>query len=49
MPQKTGDLPPNWDDIKKECQRIPLKCPWTIAGEDGTLPFVIASLEWTFN
>ena len=49
MPQKIEELPPNWDDIEEECQHIPLKCPWTNACEDGTLAFIITSLEWTFN
>ena len=30
-------------------QHIPLKCPWTFACEDGTLAFIITSLDWTFN
>ena len=42
MPQKIKDPPPNWDDIEEEC-------PWTIACEDGTLAFIITSLEWTCN
>ena len=49
MPQKTEDLPPNWDDIEEACQHFPLNCPWTNAYEDGTLAFNITSLEWTFN
>ena len=49
MPQKVEDLPPNWDDIIEECQHIPLKCPWTITCEDGTLALIITSLERTFN
>ena len=49
MPQKIEDVPPNWDDIEEECQHVPLKCPWTITCEDGTLAFIITSLEWTFN
>ena len=48
MPLKIENLPPNWDDIE-ECQHIPLKYPWTVACEDGTLAFIITSLEWTFN
>ena len=48
MPQKIEDLPPNCVDIEEECQHIPLKYPWTIACEDGTLVFVITSLQWTF-
>ena len=49
MPQKIEDLLLNWDDIEEECQHIPPKCPWTVACEDGTLTFIITSLEWTFN
>ena len=49
MPQKIEDLAPNWDDIDKECQHVPLNCPWIITCEDGTLAFIITSLEWTFN
>ena len=49
MPQKIVELPTNWDDIEEECQQFPLKCPWTIACEDGTLTFIITSSEWTFN
>ena len=49
MPRKIEELPPIWDDIEEECQHIPLKCPWIIACEDGTLIFIISSLEWTFN
>ena len=26
MPQKSENLPPNWDDIDDECQHIPLNC-----------------------
>ena len=46
MPQ---NLPPKWDDIKKESQHFPLNCPWTITSEDETLTVVITSLKWTFN
>ena len=49
MPQKIEDPPPNWDDIEEECLQVPLTCPWTITCEDGTLSFMITSLEWTFN
>ena len=49
MPQNFENLPPNWDDIEEECQHIPLKCPWTIVCEDGTLVFINTSLELTFN
>ena len=34
MPQKIEDLPPNWDDIEKECQHVLLKRPWTVTCED---------------
>ena len=49
MPQHFENLPPNWDAIKEECEQIPLTCPWTIVCKDGTLEFIITSLEWTFN
>ena len=49
MPQKVKNLPPFWDDIGEECQTFSLICPWTITCEDGTLAFIITSLEWTFN
>ena len=49
MPQIFEDLPPNWDAIEEECQHIPLTCPWTITCKDGSLEFIITSLEWTFN
>ena len=49
MPQKNEDLIPNWDDIEEECQYIPLKCPWTIACQNGTLAFINTRLQWTFN
>ena len=49
MPQNLENLPPNWDDIKKECEHISLACLCTINCKDGTLKFVITSLEWTFN
>ena len=49
MPRKNEDLPPNWDDIEEECHYVPLTCPWTITCEDGTLSFIIKTLEWTFN
>ena len=48
MPQYFEDLPPNWEDIKEDCEHISLACPWTISCKDGTLEF-ITSLEWTFN
>ena len=49
MPQNFENLPPNWDAIEEECQYVPLTCPWTITCKDGTLEFIITSLEWTFN
>ena len=49
MPQNIEDLPLNWDDIGKECQYVPLNCPWTNICNDGTLSFIITSLERTFN
>ena len=49
MPQNFENLPPNWEDIKKDCEHISLACPWTISCKDGTLEFIITSLEWTFN
>ena len=49
MPQYFEDLPPNWEDIKEDCEHISLACPWTISCKDGTLEFIITSLEWTFN
>ena len=49
MPQNFENLSPNWDAIEEECQYISLTCPWTITCKDGTLDFIIASLEWTFN
>ena len=49
MPQNFESLPPDWEAIKEECQHIPLACPWTITCKDGTLEFIITSLEWTFN
>ena len=49
MPQNFEKLPPNWDDIKEDCEHIPLACPWTISCKDRTLEIIIASLEWTFN
>ena len=49
MPQNFENLPPNWDDIKEDCEHISLACPWTISCNDGTLEFIITSLEWTFN
>ena len=49
MPQKIEGFPPNWDVIEEECQHVSLTCPWTITCEDGTLVFIITSLEWTVN
>ena len=49
MPQRSENLPPNWDDIDDECQHIPLNCPWTITSGNETLTVVITCLEWTFN
>ena len=48
MPQNFENLPPNWDDNKEDCEHISLACPWTITCKDGTLEFIITSLEWTF-
>ena len=49
MPQKTEDLPPNWDNIDDECHRIPLNCPWTVTSGNQTPTVVITCLKWTFN
>ena len=49
MSQNFENLPPNWDEIKEDCENISLDCPWTITCKDGTLEFNITSLEWTFN
>ena len=49
MPQIFENPPPKWDAIGEECQYIPLICPWTVTCKDGTLEFIITSLEWTFN
>ena len=49
MPQKSENLPPNWDDIDDECQHIPLNCPWSITSGTETLTVVITCLKWTFN
>ena len=49
MSQNFENLPPNWDEIKEDCENISLACPWTITCKDGTLEFIITSLEWTFN
>ena len=49
MPQNFENLPPNWEDIEKDCEHISLACPWTNSCKEGTLEFIITSLEWTFN
>ena len=49
MPQKSEELPPNWDDIDDKCQHIPLNCQWTIFSGNETLTVVITYLKWTFN
>ena len=49
MPQNFENFPPNWDDIKKDCEHISLACPWTIICKDGPLESIFTSLEWTFN
>ena len=49
MPQNFENLPPNWDDIKEDCEHISLACPWTVSCKNGTLEFIFTSLEWTFN
>ena len=49
MPQNFGNLPPNWDNIKKDCEYISLTCLWTFFCKDGTLEFIITSLEWIFS
>ena len=49
MLQNFENFPPNWNAIGGECQHTPLTCPWTITWKDGTLVFIITSLEWTFN
>ena len=49
MPQNFENLPPNWEDTEEDCEHISLACPWTISCKDGTLEFIITSLEWTFN
>ena len=49
MPQNFENFPPNCDDIEEECQYVPLTRPWIITCKDGTLQFIITSLEWTFN
>ena len=45
MPQNFENLPSNWDAIGEEWQDFPLTCPWTITCKDGTLVFIITSLE----
>ena len=49
MPQHFENFPPNWDAIEEEYQNVPMTCPWTITCIDGTLEFIITSLEWTLN
>ena len=49
MSQNFENLPPNWEDIKEDCEHISLTCLWTISCEDGTLELIITSLEWTSN
>ena len=49
MPQHFENFPPNLDAIEEERHYVPLTCPWTITCKDGTLEFIITSLEWTFN
>ena len=49
MQQTFENPPPNWDDIKEDCERISLTYPRTIVCKVGTLEFIITSLEWTFN
>ena len=49
MPQNFENLPPNWEDNKEDCEHISLACPWTISCKDGTLEFIITSLEWAIN
>ena len=49
MPQKSENLPANWDDIDDECHHIPLNCPRTITSENETLTVVITCLKWTVN
>ena len=49
MPQKSENLPPNWDYIDDECQHIPLNCPRTITSENETVTVVITCLKWTFK
>ena len=49
MPQNFENLPLNWDVTEEGCEQISLACPWTISCKDGTLEFILTSLEWTFN
>ena len=49
MPQKSENLPPNWNDTDDEFQHTPVNCPWTITSGNETLTVVITCLEWTFN
>ena len=49
MPQNFENLPPNWDDLKEDCEHISLACPWSISCKDGTLEIINTSLDWTFS
>ena len=49
MPQKSENLPPNWDDIDDECQHILLNCPWTTPSGNEIQTVVITCLKLTFN
>ena len=50
MPQKLEKSPPNnSNNIRDECQHIPINFPWTIASQDEELSGIITCLKWTFN
>ena len=49
MPQKSENLPPNWDEINDECRHNPLNCPRTITPGNETPRVVVTCLKWTFN
>ena len=49
MSQNFENFSPNWDAIEEECQYVLLTCPWAITCKNGTLEFIITSLEWTSN
>ena len=49
MPQNFENPPTNWEAIEEEYQHVPLPCPWAITCGDGTLAFIITSLDWIFN